>query len=858
MYDHIYLTIDETLLLVKQMPLRFIQCGRRIGCVLIAAFTGACLPAFNGSAPPNLLSILGFAESLNLATAIPSDGSAGVALNQTITLGFGSAVDESTVAVQPFSGACTGSLRVSSNGFSTCIGGSLDMSGNPMFVFRPSSSFFEETEYQVCLTPAIRDREGRSLGQERILRFRTGRFRGQEVRRVYLAAADQNRVFSAGAPFSIYVEFDGPVQVGPPPAIALANGGVAAYADGAGGSVLRFAYTPAPGEDTTLGQFLELASAAAIGPAGSVQNLAPPGGFNAVLTAPVGAGNANALTASGARVDTIAPSVVSQSPSPGATAAAAAQFLLQFNETLATSSLSMQATTGPCQSAHALQLRNGLGDCVGGTLAHSGASATLTPAAALAPGAYTLHVNDGTVGLARDLAGNPAPLYSSAAMNVVAGAAPAVLSILSSVSGPQQLNAGAAPIVVSLVFSSNVTVAGGNIRLKLNSMPAGAPGALCAAASANSIDCTYTIAAGDNNASGVLDLADAGALVLNGGSIVDTVTSIAANLSFTLPTALAAENLVIDTAPPTFAGLRHASPLSATLALLRWTDASDNRSAAAAIYYRIYHNTTSAGPFAAPGTPTAPGANTFNAGGLGGERWFVVQACDGSTPAPGNCSAVAAPPRPILWNSLERFFPLNGAATEAIAGATLGENGGPIGTGVGRFGDAGGAYNLNGATQSLDSAVLTGLPVGAASRTLCAWISPTSWPASGMAAVLGYGRVNPGDGYSFGLYGDGLRVSLNNVQLDAPGSIPDPALNPGLWRFVCAVHDSGAGDSRLYVDGVQVAVGGLSPTTSAAGGARVRVGVWPGAGANLNGRIGEAYIWSRALSLTELSAMAAN
>lgn len=840
------------------MQLRFVQCALRGGCVFFVALAGACLPAFNEAAPPNLLALLGMAEALNLSTAIPPDGSAGVALNQTITLGFASALDESTVAVQPFSGECSGSLRVSSNGFNTCIGGSLDMSGNPIFVFRPSSSFFEETEYQVCLTPAIRDREGRSLGQERILRFRTGRFRGQEVRRVYLAAADQNRAFPAGAPVSIFVEFDGPVQVGPAPAITLANGGVAAYADGGGGSVLRFAYTPAPGEDTAVGQFLELASAAAIGPAGSVQNLAPPGGFNAVLTAPVGSGNTNALSASGARVDTIAPAVVSQSPPPGANAAVTAQFLLQFDETLAASSLSMQPTTGVCQTAHAAQLRNGLGDCIGGTLALSGAAATLTSSAALAPGAYTLHVNDGTVGLARDLAGNPASLYSSAAMNVVAGVAPTVLSILSSVSGPQQLNSGAAPIVVTLVFSSNVTVAGGNIRLKLNSMPTGAPGALCAQASAISLDCTYAIAAGDNNASGSLDLADAGALVLNGGSIVDAGTSIAANLSFTLPTALAAENLVVDTAAPSFAGLRHASPLSATLAFLRWNDGSDNRSSAAAIYYRIYHDTSSAGPFVAPGAPSAPGANSFTLGGLGGERWFVVQACDGSAPAPGNCSAVAAPPRPILWNNMGRFFPLNGAGTEVIAGAALGENGGPIGTGVGRFGDAGGAYNLNGVGQSLDSAVLTGLSVGAASRTLCAWISPTDWPNSGMAAVLGYGRVNPGDGYVFGLYGDGLRVSLNNTQLDAPGSIPDPALNPGLWRFVCAVHDAGVGDSRLYVDGVQVAAGGLSPTTSAAGGARVRVGVWPGAGANLKGRISEACIWNRALSLAEISAMAAN
>ncbi len=834
------------------------QSALRNSVVVFASMAGGCLPAFQENAPLNLLAMLGIADSLELATAIPADGAAGVALNQTITLGFASAIDEASLAVQPFSGACTGSVRVSSNGFNTCIGGSLDIAGNPTFVFHPSSGFFEETDYQVCLTPAIRDRQGRSLVQERILHFRTGRFRGQEVRRVFLAAADQNRVFSSGTPIAIFVEFDGPVQVGPAPSIALNNGGGAAYVDGAGGTTLRFSYTPAPGEDTGVGQVLELASAAAIGPGGSVQNLAPPGGFNAVLTAPIGTGDANALSASGARVDTVAPTVASQSPPTGATAADTAQFLIQFDEVMLGSALSMQAATGVCDPAHALQLRNGLGDCIGGGLVHSGAAATLTPAAPLAPGAYTLHVNDGTTALARDLAGNPAPLYASGAINVVVGTAPGVLAISSSVSGPQQLNAGAASIVITIVFSSNVTVAGGNIRLKLNSMPVGAPGALCATATAASINCTYTIAAGDNNASGVLDLADSGALALNGGSIADAGTSIAANLSFVLPTALAAENLVIDTTAPTFAGLRHASPLSASLAFLRWTDASDNRSTAAAIYYRIYHNTILAGPFVAPGTPTAPGANSFNLGGLGGERWFVVQACDGSAPPPGNCSAVAAPPRPILWNNMGRFFPLNGAGTEVIAGAALGENGGPIAAGAGRFGDAGGAYNLNGVNQSLDSADLTGLGLAATSRTLCAWISPQSWPASGMAAVLGYGRNNPGDGYSFGLYGNGLRISLNNTELDAPGSIPDPALTPGVWRFVCAVHDAGAGQSRLYVDGVQVVAGVLSPTTSAGGGARVRVGAWPGSGANLNGRIGEAYIWNRALSLTELSAMAGN
>ena len=163
----------------------------------------------------------------------------------------------------------------------------------------------------------------------------------------------------------------------------------------------------------------------------------------------------------------------------------------------------------------------------------------------------------------QDALGNPANLTLpatgadglAAQKIVIDTTAPTVTAIFS----PQPTGAYAAgtTIPIMVTFNEPVLVTGTPI-LALNSS-SNAVASYTGGSGTNALTFSYTVAAGDNVAE--LDYTSTAALALSGGTIQDAVGNLA---DPTLPAAgndgLAAENLVIDTTPPTVTDVSSAMP----------------------------------------------------------------------------------------------------------------------------------------------------------------------------------------------------------------------------------------------------------------------------------------------------------
>jgi hypothetical protein len=96
----------------------------------------------------------------------PADGAQGVPLQSTVAVTFLSAMAPATLTVQATSGACSGSLQVSSDDFVTCIGltGPAMSGGNTVATVRPAAALAYGTRYRVRVTTAAQDTFANPLG----------------------------------------------------------------------------------------------------------------------------------------------------------------------------------------------------------------------------------------------------------------------------------------------------------------------------------------------------------------------------------------------------------------------------------------------------------------------------------------------------------------------------------------------------------------------------------------------------------------------------------------------------------------------------------------------------------------------
>ena len=108
----------------------------------------------------------------------PVDNASSVSLDSSMTFQFDERVDASTVSVNSADSACTGSIQVSDDNFST--GSCVQMSAAPqsaesnkVFTIRPAADLAGETTYEIKITTAVKDTLGTSMAADNVSSFRT-------------------------------------------------------------------------------------------------------------------------------------------------------------------------------------------------------------------------------------------------------------------------------------------------------------------------------------------------------------------------------------------------------------------------------------------------------------------------------------------------------------------------------------------------------------------------------------------------------------------------------------------------------------------------------------------------------------
>ena len=111
----------------------------------------------------NLTVTANWAPQLAVSSVAPANNATGVSPNTAITVNFNRAVDATTVTSQAASGACSGSVQVSSDGFATCVGTTQATTDDITFTFTPSSALASSTTYKVKISSAVTDTSGNAV-----------------------------------------------------------------------------------------------------------------------------------------------------------------------------------------------------------------------------------------------------------------------------------------------------------------------------------------------------------------------------------------------------------------------------------------------------------------------------------------------------------------------------------------------------------------------------------------------------------------------------------------------------------------------------------------------------------------------
>jgi hypothetical protein len=159
-------------------------------------------------------------------------------------------------------------------------------------------------------------------------------------------------------------------------------------------------------------------------------------------------------------------------------------------------------------------------------------------------------------------------------------------------------------------------------------------------------------------------------------------------------------------------------------------------------------------------------------------------------------------------------------------------------------GKIGGAYSFDGSSEDMTFSA-SGLPSGAANRTLAAWARPTS-TSGGIHHVISYGRT--GTGNMFTLSRNGTSAASYTW---AGGPLVANKWNAGVWSQIASTYDGTK--VRLYFDGVEVA-NTTQTLTTGTGAGRIASRMdqnyeeW-------DGEIDDVRVYSRALSADDIHAL---
>jgi hypothetical protein len=109
------------------------------------------------SGPPTLPDVM---------SVSPADGAANIAETTTIDVSFSDAMNPLSLTMQASGGACSGSIQISSDDFTTCIGGTINTIDNIVFTATPSANLAYCTTYNVRVTTDALDIGGAGLAAD--------------------------------------------------------------------------------------------------------------------------------------------------------------------------------------------------------------------------------------------------------------------------------------------------------------------------------------------------------------------------------------------------------------------------------------------------------------------------------------------------------------------------------------------------------------------------------------------------------------------------------------------------------------------------------------------------------------------
>ena len=158
------------------------------------------------------------------------------------------------------------------------------------------------------------------------------------------------------------------------------------------------------------------------------------------------------------------------------------------------------------------------------------------------------------------------------------------------------------------------------------------------------------------------------------------------------------------------------------------------------------------------------------------------------------------------------YYPFNGNADDESGNNHDGLVNGPTLT-TDRFGNADSAYNFDGINDYIALHMFYGPDDGSSSWaaetideiTVCAWVKSSSTKGQDILSFdrSQYWRFSLRDYINEKIYNIGWNMTDTNGELLTLHTNQNYA--DGTWHFVCVVHDAGAGESIIYVDGDEVA-----------------------------------------------------
>jgi len=170
------------------------------------------------------------------------------------------------------------------------------------------------------------------------------------------------------------------------------------------------------------------------------------------------------------------------------------------------------------------------------------------------------------------------------------------------------------------------------------------------------------------------------------------------------------------------------------------------------------------------------------------------------------------------------------------------------------IGKEGKAISLDGHDDAMVVPRLPSMDVGKGDFTVAAWINPSDLRQAGIVCL---GRYNWVHGWYMDiLQGGVLRIETVSPANKSNGTVATKPgiLRPNTWQHVAAVVRRGEKQTRLYVNGFEVASGTVAPTNLDNPSVALHIGRIQGSGL-FKGQMDEVHFYNRALDVKEIHAL---